>query len=126
MSTHLHAQIEKLQAENAYLREALAGGVISPPAWGLTAKQAEILAVLYRCRSGWCSRDRIEAGLYGTLNDPRESNVVIVHLSRLRAALRQHLGGEGIHNAYTLGYRLADEARAVLDSLNPKIGRPAA
>lgn len=126
MTAHLHAQIEKLQAENAYLREALAGNVISPTVWGLTAKQTEILAVLYRCRSGWCSRERIEAGLYGALNDPRESNVVIVHLSRLRAALRQHVGGEGIHNAYTLGYRLTDEVRAVLDSLNPKIGRPAA
>lgn len=123
MSAHLHAQIEKLQAENAYLREALVGNVISPTVWGLTAKQTEILAVLYRCRSGWCSRERIEAGLYGALNDPRESNVVIVHLSRLRAALRQHVGGEGIHNAYTLGYRLADEARVVLDSLNPKIGK---
>lgn len=126
MSAHLHAQIEKLQAENAYLREALAGKVVSPTVWGLTAKQTEILAVLYRCRSGWCSRERIEAGLYGALNDPRGSNVVIVHLSRLRAALRQHVGGEGIHNAYTLGYRLADEARVVLDGLNPKIGRPAA
>ena len=126
MSAALLQRIEKLEAENAYLRDALACHLVTPPEWRLTAKQISILAVLYRCVSGNCSRDRIEAGAYSTLTYPPESNVVSVHVSRLRKILRERVGGEGIHCTHGLGYQLAAEARAALDAVNGKDERSAA
>lgn len=118
MSAHLLARIEQLEAENAFLRDALAGRIQIPAAWGLTAKQTKILTTIYRCRFEICPHDRIETAVYGDQADPPESNVIPVHMSRIRAVLRQQFGINAIRPIWGAGYRLAPEVRQALDQLN--------
>jgi len=120
MSAHLLARIEQLEAENAFLRDALAGRIEIPAAWGLTAKQSEILTAIYRCRFEICPHDRIEAAVYGAQADPPESNVIPVHIARIRAMLRQQFGINTISPIWGAGYRLAPVVRQELDRLNAR------
>lgn len=117
----LQHRIERLEAENADLRDLLAllkgeREYVFPAEWKLSPKQHEMLALL--AKRGEVSHRAMFDALYWNKADPPESNVISVQIHEIRKKTPAECV---IENVSHFGYRLPPSTRLLLSRFRVEI-----
>lgn len=116
---NLRERIELLEEENLQLREAARPVVSFPVEWRLTREEGRFLAVLFRSRSEYLSKERLLTALYGLEADV-DIKIIDVWTHKIRKKLADAGTGVEILTHWGRGYGLSSEGRAVLRTLVPQ------
>lgn len=126
MTRHVtEAQFRSLRIENRRLRERIIalecaqgiGEFIAPPEWLLTPKEAHVLGELLSHEV--CTKDGLMTSLYGDdLDNEPEIKILDVFVCHLRKKIAAY--GIQIITVWGIGYRMDDEAKALVRSLAPR------
>lgn len=101
----LRARVDTLEAEveryRGIMRDAEAD---CPSAWGLTATETKVAALLLRRRGKMVTHESIISYVWGDEEPDSVENVMCIHVSRIRRKVRPH--GLDIEMIWGRGYKL--------------------
>ena len=97
--------IEHLLAVNAQLREAMVPAIVVPAAWGLTPAQTRVLSALLARAPHLTTTEMLLVACEAPGSDELPQRAIVkVHVSRIRAALAEHVPCAVIENRKGHGY----------------------
>ncbi|TXN71633.1 hypothetical protein [Methylobacterium sp. WL6] len=116
----MRRRIETLEEENRQLRDLMKPAVVFPLAWGLTRREADLLAIVYGGQG--CVRWAVIRAMFFELGDDRSKDVITVFLSKARPKLKAQ--GVTIETRHGVGLMLPAESRSIIDgALSAMAGR---
>ncbi len=105
-------ETERLRDRVEELERLIGMRAVLPRPWGLTRREADVFGILLKRQV--MSRTQLFEAIWGG-DSERESKIVDVIVSRLRAKLRPH--GIAIRNEHGVGYFIAPDTKAMARAL---------
>lgn len=108
----LRARIEELEETIRQLREPAPVSEMFPRDWGLSVRERDLLAILFRCRTAYLHRNAIMDAIYGDESDEVQDQIVGVWIFKMRKKLKPF--GMTIESRWGLGYFLPEETKEII------------